>query len=271
VAYLELVTELLHRRRLADPVGGLWEAADLQWWSTRDPEPAAEFWSDGTGPVAAAVLTRWGPDRYGCDVLGDTGHGPAWDWVRERCAGLDAAVEMELPPGDAAARGAARAGFTEPAGEYETDWLDAAARRAPTPLPAGYALVPRPGQTGPHPLARRNGAEVETRLHTCSLYDPELDLAVRAPDGDVAGYALFWPDRRTGVGLVEPMRVEDAHAGRGLAGALLRAGLDRLADRGCRRLKVSHDTDNPAAERLYHGAGFVPGPRTQVLRRPTCS
>jgi GNAT superfamily N-acetyltransferase len=139
VAYLERVTELLHRRRLADPVGGLWEAADLQWWSTRDPEPAAEFWSDGTGPVAAAVLTRWGPDR------------------------------------------------------------------------------------------------------------------------------------RTGVGLVEPMRVEDAHAGRGLAGALLRAGLDRLADHGCRRLKVSHDTDNPAAERLYHGAGFVPGPRTQVLRRPTGS
>jgi hypothetical protein len=30
-----LVTELLQQHRLADPVGGLWEAADLQWWFTR--------------------------------------------------------------------------------------------------------------------------------------------------------------------------------------------------------------------------------------------
>jgi hypothetical protein len=39
IAYLELVTELLQRQRLADPVDGLWEAADLQWWFTRDPHP----------------------------------------------------------------------------------------------------------------------------------------------------------------------------------------------------------------------------------------
>ena len=34
--YLALVTDLLQRQRLADPVAGLWEAADLQWWYTRD-------------------------------------------------------------------------------------------------------------------------------------------------------------------------------------------------------------------------------------------
>ena len=117
-------------------------------------------------------------------------------------------------------------------------------------------------------MIKRNGAEVERRLRQCSLYDPELDLAVRGPEGDVAGYALFWPDRRTGVGLVEPMRVEDEHAGRGVAGALLRAGLDGLAVRGCRRLKVSHAVDNPPAQRLYHGAGFRTDRRVQVLVRP---
>ncbi len=37
--YLALVTDLLQRQRLADPVAGLWEAADLQWWYTRDPHP----------------------------------------------------------------------------------------------------------------------------------------------------------------------------------------------------------------------------------------
>jgi hypothetical protein len=30
--YLDLVTGLLQRCRLADPTGGLWEAADYQWW-----------------------------------------------------------------------------------------------------------------------------------------------------------------------------------------------------------------------------------------------
>ena len=230
VAYLELVTELLQRQRVADPVDGLWEAADLQWWFTRDPHPTdddAVFWLAGGGPVGAVVFTRWKPTRYGCDVLGSPPHAAAWEFVRRRCAELpDASVEMAVTdevaagePGSSRWRRSTRSpGSTRRTG------------RRRVPFPDGYALVPRPDQDGPHPMIRRNGAEVEARLRQCSLYDPDLDLAVRGPDGDVAGYALFWADRRTGVGLVEPMRVEDRHAGRGVAGALLRAGLDLLAD-----------------------------------------
>ena len=269
VAYLELVTELLQRQRLADPVDGLWEAADLQWWFTRDPHPTdddAVFWLAGGGPVGAVVFTRWKPTRYGCDVLGSPPHAAAWEFVRRRCAELpDASIEMAVTDEVAAAE----AGFVKVAEEYEVTWLDAADRPAPLPFPDGYALVPRPDQDGPHPMIRRNGAEVEARLRQCSLYDPDLDLAVRGPARDFAGYALFWPDRRTGVGLVEPMRVEDRHAGRGVAGALLRAGLERLAARGCTRLKVSHAVGNLPAERLYHGAGFRTDRRVRVLvRRP---
>jgi predicted N-acetyltransferase YhbS len=268
LAYLELVTELLQRQRLADPLSGLWEAADLQWWFTRDPHPTGDdalFWLDGSSPIGAVVFTRWTPTRYGCDVLGSPPHAAAWEFVRRRCAELpEASVEMAVT--DEA--DAVRAGFVQVAEEYETTWLDAADRPAPRPFPAGYALMPRPDQAGPHPMIGRNGAEVEARLRQCSLYDPDLDLAVRGPDGDVAGYALFWADPRTGVGLVEPMRVEDAHSGRGVAGALLRAGLDGLAARGCTRLKVSHAVDNPAAQRLYHGAGFRTHRRERLLIRP---
>jgi predicted N-acetyltransferase YhbS len=103
-------------------------------------------------------------------------------------------------------------------------------------------------------MRRRSGEEVEARLRQCSLYDPALDLAVEAADGQVAGYALFWIDSVTQVGLVEPMRVEDAYQRRGLARALLTTGLDRLAKRGARRLKVSYATE--PARRLYVGAGF---------------
>lgn len=269
-AYLDLVTDLLQRQRLADPFAGLWEAADLQWWYTRDPHQTDEdavFWRDDTGtPVTAAVFTRWSPGRYGCGVLGDTSCPAAWEFVRRRCASLaEASVEMEVAPEFAAE--AARSGFTATGQAYEVDWLEAASRPGMRPFPSGYVLVDRTAADGPHPMARRNGPEVESRLRDCSLYDPACDLAIRAPDGTVAGYALFWPDLRTGVGLVEPVRVEDEHAGRGLAGTMLRAGLDRLAARGCTRFKISHDVDNPASRAAYHNAGFTTQARIPVHRR----
>jgi predicted N-acetyltransferase YhbS len=255
-AYLELVTRLLRRGRLASPLEGLWEAADLQWWYTRDPHEDADnavFWLDGGEPVAAVVVTRWTQTRYGCDVLGTLDQ--AWEAARD--AGPPGVrVEMAVAPRDVPR--AIAAGFTQPAEEYWVCWLDAADRALPRELPPGYTITARPDQRGPHPMIGRNGAAVEERLRQCSLYDPECDLAVLAPDGSVVGYALFWPDPVTGVGLVEPMRVEEAHAGRGLAGTLLREGLDRLVARGCGRLKVSFEDGNHAAERLYRGAGFVP-------------
>lgn len=145
-------------------------------------------------------------------------------------------------------------------------------RPAVAALPEGFALVDRARETTkPHPMRRRNGERVEARLRQCSLYDPALDLAVEAADGDVAGYALFWLDRVTEVGLVEPMRVEEAYQQRGLARALLTAGLDRLAKRGARRLKVGYATD--AAQALYVGAGFrvTSTNRSYSWRRPVAT
>jgi predicted N-acetyltransferase YhbS len=107
-------------------------------------------------------------------------------------------------------------------------------------------------------MVRRNGEHVAERLRECSLYRTDLDLAVYASDGGVAGYGLFWPDPVTGVGLVEPMRTEDQYMGIGIASHLLAEGLDRLATAGCSRLKVSRIVGNEAAERLYLGAGFRP-------------
>jgi GNAT superfamily N-acetyltransferase len=272
--YLGLVTELLQRQRVTDATAGLWEAADLQWWYTRDPHPSEEdavFWVDGGGaPVVAAVFTRWSPTRYGCDVLGDGSRGPAWAYVRKRCAGLGrASVEMGVAPDDeVTAREAERAGFTDVGEHYEIDWLAATDRPGGRELPDGYTLLARPEQTGPHPMIKRNGDAVEARLQQCSLYDPELDLAVTAPDGQIAAYAMFWADRRTGIGLVEPMRVEDEHSGLGVAAGLLRAGLGGLAERGCRELKVGHDRDNEPARRLYHGAGFRARTEVSTLVRP---
>ncbi len=98
------------------------------------------------------------------------------------------------------------------------------------------------------------------------MYRADLDLAVYAPNGDIAAYGLFWADPVTGVGLVEPMRTEDAYQGLGLARHVLTSGLDRLAAHGCSSLKVSYLEGNDAARRLYLGAGFRPGPTSRTYR-----
>lgn len=262
--YLADVTTLLQRRRLANPDGEVWEAADLQWWWPRHPhdDPAdAQVWRENGALVAAVVFTQWRPDHVGCDVLADAAFEPAWTFAAQQCAQRDMPrIEMQLPDRGTAVQDAARrAGFSPTEHGYAVSWLDPAARRDPRrPLAEGYRIVARSGdRTRPHPMIGRNGAQVEDRLRGCSLYDPELDLAVIAPDDTVAGYGLFWPDPVTGVGLVEPMRIEEKHAGQGLAAQLLDVGLRALTARGCTRLKVSMEPPNTAAVRLYTGAGFA--------------
>jgi predicted N-acetyltransferase YhbS len=115
-------------------------------------------------------------------------------------------------------------------------------------------------------MIARNGELIEQRLQQCSLYDSTLDLAVEDADGTVAGYALFWFDHTTLVGLLEPMRVEDDYQRRGLARLLLTNGLDRLARKGARRLKVGFEA--AAARSLYLDAGFVQTSVDRLLTRP---
>lgn len=261
--YLALATELLRRVRLADPEGGLWEAADLQWWwrtPRRSDTITQLFWVDDDGPVAGVVLTDWGRE-WGCDpvVIPRSPIPLSAVWARAVAAVEDLeleSVEVLARDDDSELRALlADWGFAAGDGRSAITWMDADDRPGVARLPDGFALVDRAAQaTRPHPMRRRSGEAVEARLRQCSLYDPALDLAVETVDGDVAGYALFWLDPVTEVGLVEPMRVEDEYQRRGLARALLTAGLDRLARRGARRLKVGYGTD--AARALYVGAGF---------------
>jgi ribosomal protein S18 acetylase RimI-like enzyme len=261
--YLALVTALLQRARLADPDAGEWEAADLQWW-WRTPRASDElpqrFWLENEGPVAAVVLHDWertwecvpivvpGLSSVPLEVVWEHAVG-AIDSLRleavELVARDDDVKLLNLLP---------RSGFARVEQRYGLTWMNAGDRSAPAAVPDGYTLVDRDRADGPHPMRLRNGEGVEARLRQCSLYDASLDLAIEASDGRVAGYALFWFDPVTGVGLVEPMRVEEEFQRRGLARALLTEGLDRLAKRGARRLKVGYGTE--AARRLYTGVGF---------------
>jgi GNAT superfamily N-acetyltransferase len=276
--YLALATELLQRARLADAEAGLWEAADLQWW-WRTPRRSDAidqlFWIDDEGPIAGVVLTDWGR-AWGCDPIVVPGVSTVplpTVWARAVEA-IDAlrleAVEVLVRDDDfellALLSGV---GFVADGDRSGITWMNAEDRPDVAAVPEGFVLVDRAEETTkPHPMRPRSGEEVEVRLQQCSLYDPALDLAVEAADGQTAGYSLFWFDPVTEVGLVEPMRVEDAYQRRGLARAMLTAGLDRLAKRGARRLKVGYGTD--VARGLYVGAGFrvAATTRSYSWRRP---
>jgi ribosomal protein S18 acetylase RimI-like enzyme len=262
--YLALATELLQRARLAGAEAGVWEAADLQWW-WRTPRRSDAidqlFWIDDEGPFAGVVLTEW-ERAWGCDpiVVPAVSTVPlATVWARAVEAidalGLEAVEVLARDDDLELLRLLAGTGFVADDGRSGITWMNAEDRPDVAALPEGFVLVDRAKETtGPHPMRRRSGEGVEARLRQCSLYDPALDLAVEAADGQAAGYALFWFDPVTEVGLVEPMRVEDAYQRRGLARAMLTAGLDRLAKRGARRLKVGYGTE--VARALYVGAGF---------------
>lgn len=263
---LLLATELLQRARLADARAGVWEAADVQWWSRKARRSDAVeklFWLDGRGPVAGVLLTSWTDTSRQCDpivVPGLSGVEPDVVWGRaleeartHGVGGFDVPVRDDDPVLKELVEGSGLV-----AGESDgTAWMAAADRPGVTSPAEGFTLVDRTQRRAtPHPMRHRNGDEVEERLIQCPLYDPELDLAVEAPDGRVAAYSLYWFDPMTKVGLVEPVRVEDEYQRRGLATAMLSAGIERLAAKGAQRMKVSYGTEAAAA--LYQSVGFRP-------------
>jgi predicted N-acetyltransferase YhbS len=270
---LNATTTVLQRARLADPLGGMWEAADVQWW-WRQPRATDELllpvWFDEDGPVAAAGLTAWG-DTWQADVVAVPSRVDAdevWAATLEGASGHLGKALQVLMCGNCTvlAELAIQSGFAMTDELSGTTWMDAD-RRPPITRVDGFVLVDRVTRADrPHPMIRRNGELVQSRLRECSLYDPTLDLAVEDADGRVAGYALFWFDQTTLVGLLEPMRVEDEYHRRGLARMLLTNGLDRLARKGALRLKVGFETD--AARNLYVGAGFVQTSIDRMLLRP---
>jgi ribosomal protein S18 acetylase RimI-like enzyme len=251
----------------------MWEAADVQWWWRRPratDELALPVWFDEVGPVAAAGLTAW-DNTWQADVFAVPSivdEEDVWAATLEATAGhRREALQVLVREDDALlADLAIQSGFAMTDELSGTAWMDAD-HRPPVAQVDGFAILDRVKRADrPHPMIARNGELVEPRLRQCSLYDPTLDLAVEDADGRVAGYALFWFDDTTLVGLLEPMRVEDDYQRRGLARMLLTNGLDRLARKGARRLKVGFETD--AARNLYLGAGFVQTSIDRLLIRP---
>ena len=89
--YLEAVTRLLVRSRGEEPLGGLYDAGDPQWWWHEGDydDPARQvFWFDESGSPLACLLIREERGQVDADVLWV----PSWEeTVREGILPEDAA------------------------------------------------------------------------------------------------------------------------------------------------------------------------------------
>lgn len=243
---------------------------DLTWWlhqhspDVATPKRVALFEDDGA-IVAWAVL--WLPVTltYGVHPDRPDAHDVVLDWFEGAAEG-DEPLDVALLRGDATAwavltvRGYALAedeGFLH---HLATD-LDA---EPETPvLPSGYAFVTVDESTIASRVDAHRDAFAPSRVTVESYrtttrtppYRAGLDVAVAAPDGTVAAYALAWLDDASAVGELEPVGTHSAHRRLGLGRAACLEALRRLRAHGA-RLGLVYSVDGRPSTALYESVGF---------------
>ncbi len=99
------------------------------------------------------------------------------------------------------------------------------------------------------------------------LYRPELDVVAVAPDGSFAAFCLAWYDPQIRVGIFEPVGTHPDHRRRGLAAAVCREALRRLAAVGAEWALVMAEAAETAPNHLYESLGFEEVMRSSLWRR----
>jgi len=113
------------------------------------------------------------------------------------------------------------------------------------------------------PAARSSfSAERYLSLRAAPVYDPALDMLMRAPDGALVSNCICWADAVSGIGVFEPVGTSPAYRGRGLARATIAEGLRRLEARGHAWARVGTAHFNAPAIAAYRSCGFEMYDRT---------
>jgi ribosomal protein S18 acetylase RimI-like enzyme len=98
-------------------------------------------------------------------------------------------------------------------------------------------------------------------------YQPEREIVVIAPDGQIAAFTMIWLDGRNKTGQFEPVGTRRAFQRQGLARAMMCHGLHEMRRLGMQRALVEHDATNLAARDLYRSLGFSKLRETLGYRR----
>lgn len=111
------------------------------------------------------------------------------------------------------------------------------------------------------------GARYRDEVMTKPGYDPAREIVAVADDGRIAAFTVCWMDSRNRTGHFEPVGTHSAFQRRGLARAVMVAGMARMAEAGMATATVNHNAQNVAARRLYEALGFTKKHETYGYRR----
>ena len=100
-----------------------------------------------------------------------------------------------------------------------------------------------------------SAGEYET-FQTAPFYDPEYDIVVEAPDGQLAANAGFMVHPDISFAMLEPVCTHPAHHGMGLASAAITEGLRRIQALHIQAAYVNGWYSNPVSNHLYQKLGF---------------
>ncbi len=241
----------------------------------------SRLWRTATGEPAAYAfvhfpfnnLTFEALEPHWTDALEDEVIAWAWEVTRAHYGlnlsenTLDASCRAE----DARAiRFLTRHGFERQEVESLSYVVEIPSRPSPVQLPPGYFLRPLQPHEVEQALALHQAAfgtdnfSLADRLAVMNTdaYIPDLDLVVVAPDGTLAGGCICSignASMRGGepVGFTDPVYVHPGHQGKGIARALLVAGLIGLYARGVRSAHLGTSSANLAMQRAAEAAGFI--------------
>jgi len=160
-----------------------------------------------------------------------------------------------------------RHGFRKDDLESLTFALEMSEEPAPPMLPEGFTLRPlRPESELEEVVALHRAAHgtdnftLEERLAIMGSaeYIAELDLVAVTPDGRLAGNCIGGVSEAGGAeGYTDPVVVHPNYQGKGVAKALIRAGLGGLFTRGVRRVQFGTSSSNIAMQRVASALGFT--------------
>jgi ribosomal protein S18 acetylase RimI-like enzyme len=249
-----------------DPTNiGLWEDEQGELWAwavLQTPFWAIDYAYHPAAPTGIhAQMLTWADAKAQAQLASAYGR-PIWfvnvfDWQTER--------QWEL----------ATQGFVSVADWGEDSWTKVLLHHelihalSSQTLPAGYTLRPLQGAQEVAAYVALHRAVFESESMTVAWrqrtrqhadYQPELDLVIEDPSGQLAAFCIGWFTPR-GIegrpsGQIEPMGVRADLRAQGLGRAILSEVVRRLYQRGAEHVVVETDNYRNAAFALYEAVGF---------------
>lgn len=280
---LDLMKGLLRDSKRVHPYAGI-HVGDLDWWVFYDTsgvplEQKVRLWFEGE-QLAAWTWTNWNDGDFDLLIHPAYRGAPQQETVLgQSIADLSVFTRQQPRTGDEPLTVTVHAdeddtactallqswGFS--AKPMLINFAQDIRRPIPVPdVPEGFTFLERvqPEDAERRALAHRDAFQPHSKMTpehyrhfmTAPGYDPELDIALAAPDGQIVAFAMGWIDAANRLSEFEPVGTRYAFHRRGLGKAALLEGLRRLQARGVETALVSCSASVEGNIGFYQAAGF---------------